>query len=62
MLINTNIASIGLIKHTKDTDRAEDKVYTKDIVQRIYTTKKDTKKAIKNIKHSNRKSAMFIIS
>jgi hypothetical protein len=32
MLISTNIASIRLIKRTKDTDRAKDKAYTKDIV------------------------------
>jgi hypothetical protein len=61
LLISINIASIKLIKHTKDTDRAEDKAYTKKIMQRIYIIKKDTKEVIKKIKHSD-KSAMFVIS
>jgi hypothetical protein len=62
MLMSTNIASIRLIKRTKDTDKAKDKVYTKEIVQRIYTAEKDTKKVIKEIKHSDRRSATFVIS
>jgi hypothetical protein len=62
MLISTNIASIRLIKRTKDTDKAKDKVYTEEIVQRIYTAEKDTKKVIKEIKHSDRRSATFVIS
>jgi hypothetical protein len=32
MLMSMNIASIGLIKRTKDADGAEDKAYTEDIV------------------------------
>jgi hypothetical protein len=62
MLISINITSIRLIKRTKDADKAEDKAYTKDIVQGIYTIKEDTKEVIKKIKHFNRKSTMFVIS
>jgi hypothetical protein len=62
MLISTNITSIRLIKRIKDTDKAKDKAYTENIVQRIYTIKKDTREAIKKIKHFNRRSAMFMIS
>jgi hypothetical protein len=62
MLISTNIASIELIKCTKDTDRTEDKAYIKNIVQGIYTTEKNTKEVIKKIKHSDRRSAMSVIS
>jgi hypothetical protein len=62
ILISTNIASIGLIKRTKDTDRAEDKAYTEDIVQGIHIIKKDTREVIKKIKYFNKRSATFIIS
>jgi hypothetical protein len=62
MLISTKIVSIRLIKRTKDTDKAEDKAYTEDIVQGIYTVKEDTREIIKEIKHFNRKSATFVIS
>jgi hypothetical protein len=62
MLISTNIASIKLIKHTKDTDKAEDKAYREDIVQRIHTTEEDTKKAIKKIKYFNKRSTTSVIS
>jgi response regulator RpfG family c-di-GMP phosphodiesterase len=62
ILISTNIASIKLIKRTKDADRAKDKAYTEDIVQGIHTTEKNTREVIKKIKHSNRKSATFVIS
>jgi hypothetical protein len=54
MLISTNITSIRLIKRTKDTDKAEGKVYT-NIIQGIYIIKEDTKKVIKEIKHFNKK-------
>jgi hypothetical protein len=60
--MSTNIASIGLIERTKDADGAEDKAYTEDIVQGIHTTEEDTREAIKEIKYSNRRSAMFVIS
>jgi hypothetical protein len=46
----------------KDTDGAEDKAYTEDIVQRIHTTEKDTKEVIKKIKHSDKRSATSVIS
>jgi hypothetical protein len=62
MLMSTNIASIRLIKRTEDADGAEDKAYTEDIVQGIHTAKEDTREAIKEIKHFDRRSAMFIIS
>ena len=62
MLISTNIASIRLIERTEDADGAKDKVYTENIIQGIYTIKEKTREAIKKIKHSNRKSAMFVIN
>jgi hypothetical protein len=62
MLISTNIASIRLIKRTENTNRAKDKAYTEDIIQRIYTIEKDTKEVIKEIKYFNRRSATFVIS
>jgi hypothetical protein len=61
MLISTNIASIRLIKRTKDADRAKDKAHT-NIIQGIYTTEKNSRKVIKKIKHFNRKSVTSIIS
>jgi hypothetical protein len=62
MLISTNIASIRLIKRTEDADGAENKAYTEDIVQGIYTVKEDTREVIKKIKHFNRRSVTFVIS
>ena len=62
ILISTNIASIRLIERTKDTDRAENKAHTKNIVQRIYTTEEDIREVIKKIKYFDRKSAMSVIS
>jgi hypothetical protein len=62
MLISTNIASIRLIKRTEDADRAEDKAYTEDIVQRIYITEKDTRKVIKKIKYFNKRSVTSVIN
>jgi hypothetical protein len=62
MLISTNIASIGLIKRTEDADGAEDKAYTEDIVQGIYITEEDIREVIKKIEHSDRRSAMSVIS
>jgi hypothetical protein len=62
MLISTNIASIGLIERTEDTDGAEDKAHTEDIVQGIHTAEEDTREVIKEIKHSNRRSATSVIS
>jgi response regulator RpfG family c-di-GMP phosphodiesterase len=62
MLISTNIASIRLIKHIKNADKAKNKTYIEDIVQRIYTIKKNTRKVIKKIKYSDRRSTIFVIS
>jgi hypothetical protein len=62
ILISTNIASIKLIERTEDADRAEDKAYTEDIVQGIYTTEENIREAIKKIKYFNRRSTMFVIS
>jgi hypothetical protein len=62
MLISTNIASIRLIKRIENTDGAEDKAYTEDIVQRIYIIEENTREVIKEIKHSDKRSATFIIS
>jgi hypothetical protein len=61
-----NTASTKPTKYTKDINKAKNKAsaHIKEIVIRIYTvkdiyTKKDTKKA-KEIKNSNKKSAMSI--
>jgi hypothetical protein len=62
MLISINIASIRLIKRTKDADRAKDKAYIKNIVQGIYTTEENTTEVTKEIKYSDKKSAMFVIN
>jgi hypothetical protein len=62
MLISINIASIELIKHTKDIDKAKNKAYTEGIIQGIYTIEENTKEVIKKIKYFNKKSAMFVIS
>jgi hypothetical protein len=62
MLISTNIASIKLIKHTKDINKAKDKAYTEKIVQRIHTVEKNTKEVIKKIEHFNKRSVMSVIS
>jgi hypothetical protein len=53
MLISTNITNIRLIKRTKDANRAENKAYTENIMQRIYIIEKNTRKVIKEIKHFN---------
>jgi hypothetical protein len=62
MLISTNIASIRLIKRTKDTDRVKDKTHTKNIVQGIHIIKENTREVIKEIEHSDRRSAISVIS
>jgi hypothetical protein len=55
------MASTRLTKRTKDVNKSEDKAlaYTEEIVQGIHTAEKNTKEA-KEIKHSNRRSAMFV--
>jgi hypothetical protein len=60
--MSMNIASIRLIERTEDADGAEDKAHTEDIVQGIYTTEEDIREVIKEIKHSDRRSAMSVIS
>jgi hypothetical protein len=60
--MSTNIASIRLIKRTEDADGAKDKAHTKDIVQGIHTAEEDTREIIKEIKHSDKRSAMSVIS
>jgi hypothetical protein len=62
ILISTNITSIRLIKRTKDIDKAEDKAHIENIVQGIHIIKKNTKEVIKEIKYSDRRSAMFVIN
>jgi hypothetical protein len=62
ILINTNIASIKLIKRIENTDEIKNKAYTEDTIQEIYTTEKNTKEVIKKIKYFNRKSATFVIN
>jgi hypothetical protein len=62
ILISTNIASIRLIKRIKDADRAKNKAYTEETVQEIHTTEENTREVIKEIKHFNKRSAMFMIS
>jgi hypothetical protein len=62
ILISINIASIGLIKRTKNADRAKNKAYTEGIVQGIYTIEKNTREVIKRIKYSDRRSVTFVIS
>jgi hypothetical protein len=57
-----NIASIKLIKHTKDADKVKNKAYTKNIVQGIHITEENTREVIKKIEHFNRRSVMFVIS
>jgi hypothetical protein len=61
ILISTNTARTRPTERTKDVNKAKDKAlaYTKKIVQRIHTTEKNSRKAQK-IKHSDRKSAMFM--
>jgi hypothetical protein len=66
MLISINTASTKPIEYTENIDKAKDKAlaYIERIVIRIYTvkniyTEEDTKKA-KNIKDSNKKSAIFV--
>jgi hypothetical protein len=62
MLMSTNIASIRLIERTEDADGAEDKAHTEDIVQGIHTAEEDTREVIKEIEHSDRRSATSVIS
>ena len=63
VLISMSIINIRLIKHIEDIDKVEDKalVYIEEIIERIYYIEEDTRE-VKEIKDSNRRSAMFIIN
>jgi hypothetical protein len=56
-----NMASTRPTERTEDMDESEDKAlaHTEEIVQGIHTAEEDTREA-KEIKHFNRKSAMFV--
>jgi len=63
VLISISIINIRLIKYIEDVDKVEDKalVYIEEIIEGIYIIEKDTRE-VKEIKDSNRRSAMFIIN
>ena len=63
MLISISIINIRLIKYIKDIDKVEDKalVYIEEIIERIYIIEENTRE-VKEIKDSNRRSAIFIIN
>jgi hypothetical protein len=55
------MVNTGPTEHTEDMDKSEDKplAHIEEIVQGIYTIEKDTKEA-KEIKYSDKRSAMFV--
>ena len=63
MLISISIINIRLIKYIEDIDKVEDKalVYIEEIIEGIHIIEEDTKE-VKEIKDSNRRSAMFVIN
>jgi len=63
VLISISIINIRLIKYIEDVDKVEDKalVYIEKIIEGIYIIEEDTRE-VKEIKDSNRRSAMFIIN
>ena len=63
MLISISIINIRLIKHIEDIDKVEDKalVYIEEIIEGIYIIEEDTRE-VKEIKDSNRSSAIFAIN
>jgi len=63
VLISISIINIRLIKYIEDVDKVEDKAlaYIEEIIEGIYITEEDTRE-VKEIKDSNRRSAMFIIN
>jgi len=63
VLISISIINIRLIKHIEDVDKVEDKalVYIEEIIEGIHITEEDTRE-VKEIKDSNRRSAMFVIN
>ena len=63
MLTSISIINIRLIKYIEDVDKVEDKalVYIEEIIEGIYIIEEDTRE-VKEIKDSNRRSAMFVIN
>ena len=63
VLISMSIINIRLIKHIEDMDKVEDEalVYIEEIIEEIHTIEEDTRE-VKEIKDSNRRSAMFVIN
>ena len=63
VLISISIINIKLIKHIEDVDKVEDKAlaHIEEIIEGIYTREENTRE-VKEIKDSNRRSAMFIIN
>ena len=57
MLISISIINIRLIKYIEDIDKVEDKalVYIEEIIE-------ENTREVKEIKDSNRRSAMFVIN
>ena len=63
VLISISIINIRLIKYIEDVDKVEDKAlaYIEEIIEGIHIIEEDTRE-VKEIKDSNRRSAMFIIN
>ena len=63
MLTSLSIINIRLIKHIEDVDKVEDKAlaYIEEIIEGIHIIEEDTRE-VKEIKDSNRRSAMFVIN
>ena len=63
MLISISIINIRLIKYIENIDKVENKalVYIEEIIEGIYIIEEDTRE-VKEIKDSNRRSAMFVIN
>jgi len=63
VLISISIINIRLIKHIEDIDKVEDKAlaHIEEIIEGIYIIEEDTRE-VKEIKDSNRRSAMFVIN
>ena len=63
VLISISIINIKLIKYIEDVDKVEDKalVYIEEIIEGIYIIEEDTRE-VKEIKDSNRRSAIFAIN
>ena len=61
--MSISIINIRLIKHIEDMDKVEDKalVYIEEIIEGIHITEEDTRE-VKEIKDSNRRSAIFAIN